>query len=63
MKDIWTPESWRRHEARQLPVYRDQAALAATEAELKSYPPLVFAGEARELTLQLAVVMVIIMPL
>ena len=56
MKDIWTPESWRRHEARQLPVYRDQAALAATEAELKSYPPLVFAGEARELTLQLAVV-------
>src|SRR6195952_1121971 len=50
----WTPDSWRSHEARQLPVYRDAAALAATEAELKTYPPLVFAGEARDLTAQLA---------
>ena len=54
MKNPWTPDSWRRHEARQLPVYRDAAALAATETELKSYPPLVFAGEARDLTVQLA---------
>ena len=50
----WTPETWRTHEARQLPVYPDAAALAATESELRTYPPLVFAGEARDLTAQLA---------
>ncbi|HPU14770.1 MAG TPA: 3-deoxy-7-phosphoheptulonate synthase class II [Polymorphobacter sp.] len=50
----WTPASWRTHTARQLPVYADQAALAAVEAELQSYPPLVFAGEARDLTASLA---------
>ena len=46
----WTPESWRAAEARQLPAYPDAQALAAAEAELKTYPPLVFAGEARDLT-------------
>lgn len=50
----WTPDGWRSHTARQLPAYPDAAALAATEAELKTYPPLVFAGEARDLTAQLA---------
>ena len=50
----WAPDSWRRADARQLPTYSDQALLAATEAELRSYPPLVFAGEARDLTAQLA---------
>jgi 3-deoxy-7-phosphoheptulonate synthase len=50
----WTPESWRTHEARQLPTYPDAAALAAAEAELRHYPPLVFAGEARELKHDLA---------
>ncbi len=50
----WTPASWRTHTARQLPVYADQAALAKVEAELQSYPPLVFAGEARDLTASLA---------
>ncbi len=50
----WTPESWRSHEARQLPTYPDTAALDAVEAEIKSYPPLVFAGEARDLTARLA---------
>ena len=50
----WTPDSWRSHEARQLPVYPDAAELNAVETELKSYPPLVFAGEARDLTTQLA---------
>ncbi len=52
--NAWTPESWRAAEARQLPTYRDTALLAATEAELRTYPPLVFAGEARDLTTQLA---------
>src|SRR4029079_9968086 len=34
--------------------YPDAAALAAVETRLKSYPPLVFAGEARNLTAALA---------
>ena len=50
----WTLDGWRACEARQLPTYPDAAALAATEAELRTYPPLVFAGEARDLTAQLA---------
>lgn len=50
----WTPESWRSHEAIQMPEYPDQAALSAVEKELGSYPPLVFAGEARALTKELA---------
>jgi 3-deoxy-7-phosphoheptulonate synthase len=54
MAQKWTPDSWRGHEARQLPVYPDPAALAAAEAELRHYPPLVFAGEARDLERDLA---------
>lgn len=54
MAQKWTPESWRKHEARQLPTYPDAAALAGAEAELRNYPPLVFAGEARELKADLA---------
>ena len=50
----WAPASWRNFEARQLPAYADTAALAAVEGELSSYPPLVFAGEARALEAQLA---------
>ncbi|MFN3747947.1 MAG: class II 3-deoxy-7-phosphoheptulonate synthase [Sphingorhabdus sp.] len=50
----WTPESWRNHEGKQMPTYRDQAALEATEATLRNFPPLVFAGEARNLTSELA---------
>src|SRR3546814_10547862 len=37
-----------------LPIYGDPAALARVEEELSSYPPLVFAGEARALKAQLA---------
>lgn len=54
MTKTWTPDSWRSHEARQLPTYPDPAALRAVETELRSYPPLVFAGEARDLTDRLA---------
>ena len=54
MATNWTPESWRGHEARQLPHYPDPEALAAAEGELRRYPPLVFAGEARALTAELA---------
>ena len=50
----WTPDSWRARTARQMPVYPDAAALAGVEKRLAGYPPLVFAGEARELKAQLA---------
>jgi 3-deoxy-7-phosphoheptulonate synthase len=52
----WTPESWRNHKGLQMPTYRDGATLAATEETLRNYPPLVFAGEARNLTAELAAV-------
>jgi 3-deoxy-7-phosphoheptulonate synthase len=50
----WTPESWRNHKGLQMPTYNDGAVLAATEETLRNYPPLVFAGEARNLTAELA---------
>lgn len=52
----WTPDSWRARTARQMPTYPNPAALAAVEKKLASYPPLVFAGEARDLKKQLAAV-------
>jgi 3-deoxy-7-phosphoheptulonate synthase len=52
----WTPDSWRARPARQMPTYPDPAVLAAVEKKLASYPPLVFAGEARDLKKQLAAV-------
>ncbi|MDD3020300.1 MAG: 3-deoxy-7-phosphoheptulonate synthase class II [Alphaproteobacteria bacterium] len=54
MTTNWTPESWRDKPAKQLPTYGDAPeALAAAEAELRRMPPLVFAGEARQLKSQL----------
>jgi len=52
----WTPDSWRARPARQMPTYPDAAVLAGVEKKLASYPPLVFAGEARDLKKQLAAV-------
>lgn len=54
MATVWTPESWRTATGIHMPVYKDAAALAATEEILRNYPPLVFAGEARNLTSDLA---------
>ncbi|MEE2922822.1 class II 3-deoxy-7-phosphoheptulonate synthase [Hyphomonas sp.] len=46
----WTPSDWRQLPAMHIPEdYPDSAALAAVEEKLKSFPPLVFAGEARRL--------------
>jgi 3-deoxy-7-phosphoheptulonate synthase len=50
----WSPSSWRSKPAKQLPTYADEAALKAMEARLATYPPLVFAGEARALKAELA---------
>ncbi len=49
MTTNWTPDSWRSKNIRQVPDYPDKDALAAAEAQLRTYPPLVFAGEARRL--------------
>ncbi|MDR3438151.1 class II 3-deoxy-7-phosphoheptulonate synthase [Telmatospirillum sp.] len=54
MAEKWTPESWRRKPIQQVPDYPDAAKLAAVEAQLGIFPPLVFAGEARQLKSQLA---------
>src|ERR1700749_1784967 len=45
----WTPQSWRSKPIRQVPDYPDQAALDRALTQLGSPPPLVFAGEARNL--------------
>jgi 3-deoxy-7-phosphoheptulonate synthase len=45
----WTPDSWRTKPIRQVPDYPDAHALAEAEAQLAIFPPLVFAGEARDL--------------
>jgi 3-deoxy-7-phosphoheptulonate synthase len=52
----WTPQSWRAKPIRQVPDYPDAARLNAVEGQLRAYPPLVFAGEARTLTQSLAAV-------
>ncbi|MCH4089804.1 class II 3-deoxy-7-phosphoheptulonate synthase [Acetobacter sp.] len=50
----WSPESWRSFPIKQVPTYPDESVLKAVEGRLKSYPPLVFAGEARRLREHLA---------
>ncbi|MBN2907210.1 MAG: 3-deoxy-7-phosphoheptulonate synthase class II [Rhodobacteraceae bacterium] len=49
----WQKSDWRAKPRVQMPDYTDPAALAAVEAQLSKYPPLVFAGEARNLTAKL----------
>lgn len=50
----WSATSWRGFPAAQQPNYPDAKALSDVEARLRSYPPLVFAGEARTLKAHLA---------
>jgi 3-deoxy-7-phosphoheptulonate synthase len=50
----WTPDSWRKKNIIHVPDYPDAEALIAAEEQLRTYPPLVFAGEARRLREQLA---------
>ncbi|MFN4091057.1 MAG: class II 3-deoxy-7-phosphoheptulonate synthase [Alphaproteobacteria bacterium] len=54
MAATWSPETWRDSPIRQVPAYPDDAALKRVEATLRTYPPLVFAGEARQLRASLA---------
>ena len=50
----WTPDSWRPREAKQQPNYPDAAAVDEAVQELRAMPPLVFAGECRNLQARLA---------
>ena len=54
MSNAWSPESWRAKPIQQQPEYPDAAHLTRVEQTLAGYPPLVFAGEARELRRQFA---------
>ena len=54
MAPRWSPDSWRTKPIEQVPVYPDMDQLAQVEEQLASFPPLVFAGEARELKTKLA---------
>jgi 3-deoxy-7-phosphoheptulonate synthase len=54
MAERWTPDSWRAKPILQVPDYPDRQALDGVEKQLATYPPLVFAGEARNLKMQLA---------
>ena len=50
----WTPSSWREFPIKQQPTYQDLNALKKVEEQLKSFPPLIFAGEAETLKEKLA---------
>ena len=54
MPERWTPESWRKKPILQVPDYPDPKALTDVEDQLATFPPLVFAGEARNLKKSLA---------
>ncbi len=53
MSKSWTPQTWRDLPVKHIPEYPDPARLAEVEKTLAGYPPLVFAGEARDLKRQL----------
>lgn len=50
----WSPSSWREKPILQQPTYPNQLELKTVLEELRNFPPLVFAGEARSLKSQLA---------
>ncbi|MGH7185282.1 MAG: 3-deoxy-7-phosphoheptulonate synthase, partial [Pseudomonadota bacterium] len=49
MAPRWSPDSWRSRPIEQIPAYPNVTALNEVEKQLATFPPLVFAGEAREL--------------
>ena len=49
MAERWTPDSWRKKPIVQVPDYPDKRRWPTVEKQLATFPPLVFAGEARNL--------------
>ncbi|MGA1649633.1 MAG: 3-deoxy-7-phosphoheptulonate synthase [Ilumatobacteraceae bacterium] len=47
MANTWSPSSWRSFPAVQQPDWPDEGDLDRALKQISSYPPLVFAGEAR----------------
>ena len=54
MANTWSPTSWRAFPAVQQPDWPDEGDLDRALKQISSYPPLVFAGEARSLQAALA---------
>ena len=54
MKEIWSPQSWKFKKALHQPVYDNVPKLNKITKKMKKLPPLVFAGEVRELKCELA---------
>ncbi|CAM8896808.1 unnamed protein product [Rhodiola kirilowii] len=50
----WSPSSWRSKPVQQQPVYPDEGDLESVLKTIESFPPIVFAGEARKLEEKLA---------
>ena len=50
----WKPYSWMKKKALHQPVYRNKEKLTKVLKKLESFPPLVFAGEVRDLKRELA---------
>ncbi|EAJ7869644.1 3-deoxy-7-phosphoheptulonate synthase class II [Campylobacter jejuni] len=51
---MWTKNSWKNYPIKQQPIYPDQEEMNRVLARLKKLPPLVFAGEVRNLQESLA---------
>jgi 3-deoxy-7-phosphoheptulonate synthase len=54
MAAAWSPRSWRSRPIVQVPDYPDQAALEEVDFRLRTFPPLVFIKEVRDLKAKLA---------
>ena len=54
MAKSWAPDSWRSFPIKQQPMWPDEADLDRALKQIRGYPPLVFAGEARSLQTGLA---------
>ncbi len=52
--ETWAPAAWRERLAGHQPAWPDEARAETARAQLKAWPPLVFAGEARALQAALA---------
>ena len=54
MSNKWSIDSWRSKKALHIPEYGEKSKLEKVEQKLRDFPPLVFAGEARDLKRSLA---------
>jgi 3-deoxy-7-phosphoheptulonate synthase len=54
MANKWRINSWKDHQVKHVPNYKDKLKLEEVKSSLKNFPPLVFAGEVRSLKKLLA---------